>query len=297
MTCRPTRTAVSLLELLVVIAIIGVLLALLLPAIQRVRHAAMRTTCLNNLKQIGLASLGYHDAHGVFPPGVSVEKGRSPQPFLSWNARLLPFLERESLWQEILASFAKDRDFLNVPPHTHRSTIIATFACPADTRTLGTQIAGFGRNQVAFTAYLGNGGSNYIAKDGILFIDSHVCSADVKDGMSNTLLVGERPPSADGVLGWWYAGWGQSQDGSAEMVLGTREINVYESTCWRGPYSFGPGSITNQCDAFHFWSMHPGGGAHFLFADGSVHFLAYAAASVLPALATRAGGEAASLPD
>ncbi len=122
---------------------------------------------------------------------------------------------------------------------------------------------------------------------------------DITDGTSHTLMAGERPPSSDNSLGWWYAGTGQSQDGSADMVLGVNERCVsptYISQCPPGPYAFGPGRSSNPCDAFHYWSLHFGG-AHFLFADGSVHFLAYAAAPLMPALATRSGGEAVSPPD
>jgi len=82
------------------------------------------------------------------------------------------------------------------------------------------------------------------------------------------------------------------------MVLGAQELNVLPYTiapCLGGRYSYGPGEITNQCDIFHFWSMHAGG-ANFLFCDGSVRFLRYSAVSVLPALATRAGGEAVDVP-
>jgi prepilin-type processing-associated H-X9-DG protein len=83
------------------------------------------------------------------------------------------------------------------------------------------------------------------------------------------------------------------------MILGVREENVMPVTvgsCPPGTYSFGPGNFNNQCDMFHFWSPHSGGG-HFLFADGSVHFLSYSAAPILPALASRAGGEAVQVPD
>jgi prepilin-type processing-associated H-X9-DG protein len=122
--------------------------------------------------------------------------------------------------------------------------------------------------------------------------------AEVTDGASNTLMVGERPPSADLVAGWWYAGWGQDKDGSTDMVLGVRELNVrrhYPTDCPPGPYDFGPGRLSDPCSAFHFWSVHPGG-AHFLLVDGSVRFLRYPAAPLMPALATRAGGEAAAAP-
>jgi prepilin-type processing-associated H-X9-DG protein len=141
-------------------------------------------------------------------------------------------------------------------------------------------------------------GTDYRTVDGILFLDSRVRLADITDGTSGAVVCGERPPSADQQFGWLYAGMGQRNDGSADMVLGVRELNVSPivARCWGGPYEFSRGAVNNQCDLFHFWSLHPGG-ANFLFADGSVRFLSYSARDVLPALATRAGGEAVSLPD
>ncbi len=127
---------------------------------------------------------------------------------------------------------------------------------------------------------------------------SKVRFADIVDGTSNTLLAGERPPSPDFWFGWWYAGAGEAGTGAGDMVLGARELNVnastYTAACPVGPYSFKPGKIQEMCDVFHFWSLHDGG-ANFLFCDGSVRFLTYSADSILPALATRAGGEIVSL--
>jgi prepilin-type processing-associated H-X9-DG protein len=290
------RPAFTLVEALVVIAIVTILGALLLSAVQHSRASAYRIQCANNLRQIGLALMQYHDAHGALPPGCSYQNGKDPYPHLSWCARLLPFLEQDQLWQQTLIAFSEDRVFLDNPPHIGLTTVVAAFACPADSRTLTRT-----RHRPAFTAFLGIEGINQYTKDGTLFLDSRVSFAGVKDGTSNTLLVGERPPSATGSLGWWYAGWGQGKDGSAEMVLGVREWNVAPSwepwaiDCPTGPYHFRPGRLDNRCDAFHFWSLHPGG-AHFLYADGSVHFLSYDADAILPALATRAGGEVAGLP-
>lgn len=116
---------------------------------------------------------------------------------------------------------------------------------------------------------------------------------------SNTLLVGERPASADMQFGWWYAKTGQRFTDSAEMVLGMREQNVMPVTrgsCPPGTYSYAPGRLTDQCDMYHFWSPHLGG-TFFLFVDGSAHFLSYDAAAILPALASRGGGEAVTIPN
>jgi prepilin-type N-terminal cleavage/methylation domain-containing protein/prepilin-type processing-associated H-X9-DG protein len=288
-----SRHAFTLIELLVVIGIIAVLIGLTIPAVQKARATADRMVCSNNLKQIGLALYGHHDALGSFPPGVSSLSNFPNEPFISWNARLLPYLEQDNLWREVQAAYALDRNFLDIPPHVHRSTVVRVFSCPSDVRTLYPSTK-LGDLKVAFTAYLGVEGIDCEGSEGVLFIDSRVRVVDIKDGTSNTLAVGERPPSADERYGWWYAGWGQSQDGSCEMVLGVREINVSEPTCWQGPYEFGEGRVNNLCDLYHFWSLHSGG-ANFLFADGSVHFLPYSTARLMPALATRSGGEAVNL--
>lgn len=151
---------------------------------------------------------------------------------------------------------------------------------------------------MALTSYVGVEGLDYLTIDGCLYLDSRTRFGDISDGLSNTLLVGERPPSKDRRLGWLYAGTGQAFSGSAEMVLGVRELNVslQDSQCWVGPYEFSLGSFNNQCDLFHYWSPHANG-ANFLLADGSVHFLNYSMAALMPALASRAGGETANLDD
>lgn len=285
--------AYTLVELLVCIAIVSVLVGLLLPAIQKARSAVQRTTCANNLRQIGIALHGYHDSHQAFPPGVHGPLSL-PYPFMSWNTAILPHLDQDNLWNSICGAYLQDPNFLDIPPHVHRGTVVPIFACPGDPRSLAPAQKLL-PVEIAFTSYLGNEGTDYRREDGVLFLDSAIRMADVADGTSNTLLVGERPPSADEKLGWWYAGWGQSQDGSAEMVLGVSELNASYPECVRGPYRFGQGRIDNQCDCFHFWSLHAGGG-NFSLIDGSVHFLPYSAYAIMPALATRAGSEAQSVP-
>lgn len=283
----------TLVELLVVIAIMGTLLGLSLPAIHRVRASSYKVLCENNLRQIGVALQHYHDQNHALPSGISIDGGKSPMPFLGWTARLLPFLENSVVWDAIIDAFNKDKDFRHNPPHIHRSIVISSFTCPADGRTLTAHV----KFRVAFTAFLGVNGTDTAKKDGVLFLDSRVKFADVQDGLSNTVVVGERPPSANEVYGWWYAGWGQNQDGSGEMILGVREMNTsLGDACEPGPYHFRPGILSNQCDMLRFWSTHPSG-AHFLFGDGAVKFLSYGIDSILPALATRAGSEAVGVPD
>jgi len=288
---------VSLLELLVVVAIFGLLLALTLAGVQRTRATAARASCQNNLRQVGLALHSYHTAAGQFPPGVSGEGAKSQYPFLGWQGHLLPHIEQSALWDATVAAYKQTPDFLRVPPHVGLATPITFYACPMDTRTSSVQLVK-GATRVALTSYLGVEGTNAFRRDGMLFLNSTTRLADVTDGTSQTLLVGERPPSADLVLGWWYAGWGQDKDGEGDMLLGARTKNnrTWAADCPIGPYPFSAGKLDNQCDAFHFWSPHPGG-ANFVFADGSVRFLAYSADPIMPALATRAGGEAVSLPD
>jgi prepilin-type N-terminal cleavage/methylation domain-containing protein/prepilin-type processing-associated H-X9-DG protein len=293
------RCGLSLIELLVVIALIGLMIGLTLSAVQWVRASAVRTHCLNNARQLATALHNYHGTHQVFPPGHTSDTVPKTYHDLGWPARVLPFIEQQLLWGRVEEAFRVTPSGLPyTPPHDAiLATVIPLFCCPADQRVQSTQLAA-GTFPVAFTSYLGVVGIHQSRRDGVLYVDSAVRLGDITDGSSQTLLFGERPPSADFAFGWWYRGWGQQRDGSAEMVLGVRERNTIgvRYPCPAGPYAFGPGRFDNQCDMFHFWSPHTGG-AHFAFADGSVRFIRYSAEPIMAALATRAGGEAVSLPD
>ncbi len=294
-----TRSGFTLIEGLVVISIISALLALLLPAVQRARDAAARTQCSNNLHQIGLAIQQHHDSQKVFPVGMRWQNGKDPQRMASWLTQILPYIEQQALWKATQAAYRQTRKPINNPPHIGLSTVIPLFVCPADGRGFQQQVAQRERVAIALTSYLGVEGQNVETLDGILFRDSRVRIVDVTDGTSNTLLVGERPPSPDFQFGWWYAGAGQRFTGSCEMVLGVREKNLLRVTagsCPPGDYSYGPGSINDLCSMYHFWSPHSGG-AYFLFADGSVRYLRYDVEPLLPALASRQGGESLVVPD
>jgi prepilin-type N-terminal cleavage/methylation domain-containing protein/prepilin-type processing-associated H-X9-DG protein len=303
--------AFTLIELLVVIAIIGVLIALLLPAVQKVRDAANRTVCTNNLKQIGLALQMFHDNNDKFPPGYT----QSLQPpvvryqLLSWLGRILAYIDQGPL----NALMETDFDHVNYAfghPDVY-SRVIPTYKCPSDDRQYKAEAADR-ESAIGLTGYLGVSGTNLRANDGVLYYNSAVKIKDISDGLSNTLLVGERPPGYNMVFGWWYNGTGQwdfsvsnppKYSGSCAVLLGLAEINIKGNAnsspelllCPTGPYTFGPGSIQNPCDQFHYWSLHAGG-SNFLLCDGSVHFFAYAAAPVLAQMATRAGGEPVEVP-
>ncbi len=300
MVHRRRRTAMTLIEVIVVVAIIGVLFSLALPAIQRVRENAGRVECANNLRQIGMALHNYHDTLGAFPPG-HIKDTAKLYPRTGWQLHLLPFLEQLPLWQTAEAAFKQDSNAYDNPPHTGMETPLRLFACPVDSRVSVTQFTRGGTQPVALTSYLGVIGADLESRDGVLFSDSRIRLTDITDGTSNTLLVGERPPSPDFNWGWWYAGNGQKHTGSGDMILGVREIN-YEIFDWNlgefcppGPYHFVRGSLKNQCDLLHFWSLHSSG-ANFLSADGSVHFLPYSTDQIMPSLASRSGHEAVSLP-
>jgi prepilin-type N-terminal cleavage/methylation domain-containing protein/prepilin-type processing-associated H-X9-DG protein len=294
----PKRDAFTLIELLVVLAIIGILIALILPAVQAVRSAASRVQCANNLRNIGLAAHHYHDTKRSFPPGMRWQNGKDPMRMSSWLTQLLGFVEQQPLWNAGASAYQITSNPLQNPPHTPMATLVPVFLCPGDGRVAAVQFAPRDQINVALTSYLGVSGKDWSTQDGVLFRDSRVRVTDITDGTSNTLLAGERPPSADFQFGWWYAGAGQKFTGSADMILGALEQNVLSFTiapCPSGPYKYSPGSLGNPCDMFHFWSPHSGG-ANFLFSDGSARFISYGAAPVLPALASRASGETVDVP-
>jgi type II secretory pathway pseudopilin PulG len=297
-----------LIELLVVIAIIAVLVGLLLPAVQKVREAANRAKCENNLKQIALATLDYHGVYGRFPGNTQDEGGwdwnyQKNARSWSWLARLLPHLEQTNLYTNLKVgtnTFAQSAPYLTVG--------LQVFWCPSDDASglspslnranlQGQPIAnsnykGVTGDSWAYGTYVNNSGlgDGLTRGDGIFNRDNMdgtnvpVRIEMITDGTSNTFMVGEDVPMINAHCAWMYA------NGS----LGTCAIppNVMKNPANGQPYD----PYGDWPYIYSFRSQHTGG-LFFAMADGSVHFISDSIA--LPtyrALATIALGEVVSVP-
>jgi prepilin-type processing-associated H-X9-DG protein/prepilin-type N-terminal cleavage/methylation domain-containing protein len=306
MCSRRPRPAFTLVELLVVIAIVGLLIGLLLPAIQKTREAANRISCYNNLKQIGLALHQHQDVKGAFPPAhsydpsfISAMPGAQrpalpnglPQPgddywYISWMARILPYIDQDNLEKRINWNGWAWVNPAGPGPYVN-SEYIKHYRCPSDPvpKLFRAAIVTDDPEEksIAFTSYLGVNGTDQFQFDGCIFVNSHVSFSDIGDGASNTILVGERPPAWGGWGGWWFAGSGWPPFfGAADVVQGSNERMAVNGACTQNSQRsyFRAGKLDKDDDPFddphawHFWSFHSGG-ANFLFADGSVRFLRY----------------------
>ena len=271
----------TLIELLVVIAIIAVLIALLLPAVQQAREAARRTQCRNNMHQLGLALHNYHDTHNCFPPGVVQNRcdGTRPdntqrEPLWTFLAMILPFVDEAALYNACNFDLSAEVSAANT---TATRSQIAQFYCPSD-RSQGLS------GNCALTSYLATAGTSdsycrynhptyQASRCSILGASSRVRIRDVRDGTSNTLVIGE-------VAGVNAAGytceWASAND-------------VYNRTLRMTDSRHGINGRV-QPELCH-GSRHEGG-AFFLFGDGQVRFLSENIDStVYHALGTKAGNE------
>ncbi len=254
----------TLVELLVVIGIIGLLLALLLPAIQYARESARRTSCQNNLKQLGIALHNYQSAHGLFPAGTSNE--------WSWNAHLLPTIEESSLYARL--DFAYEP--FETPNTPFTDLIVPVLLCPSDPSSqLIHAPASMPGYWFSHTNYLGSLDSGTGSSRGMFGEYFPIRLAKVTDGTSKTLFVGERGVVAtDGnSYGWWV--WGPET-----LINPNKGIR--------------PGQTEDESSADHWWSHHANG-AQFLFVDGSVRFVPYTIDhQVFQSLGTKDGAEIVS---
>lgn len=312
-----SRRGVTLVEVLVTLSVSSLLLALLLPAVQRVRGAADRLSCQSNLRQIGIAVHNYETTTGRLPPAFQHRGFGTTDPNLQWPLLIAPYLERDANARMAAEDFRQFPDPIYPTPHRGLSVPLKPFSCPSDPRTAVawevTFVYSLAKPQptlvtvrLALNSYLGNGGSLTKQRDGVIVADGQLTLLNVLDGTSNTLLFGERPPPANLFYCWLYVGWGATgPNGNGEFasVMGARDPNPFaipgmNPACGPGPFPYREPTLntTPDCAMFQYWSLH-GGGANFAFCDGSVRFLSYSADPILAALATRAGSEVATVPD
>ncbi|MBN71257.1 MAG: prepilin-type cleavage/methylation domain-containing protein [Gimesia sp.] len=277
-----SKRGFTLIELLVVIAIIAILIALLLPAVQQAREAARRSTCKNNLKQLGLALHNYHDSHRVFPPGDvnagGYDSGWMPSgaPVRNFTAYmfLLPFIDQSAIYNEI--NFSLPTGNADGPPahggggyQTATERKIVVFLCPSDSHSPGPYTTTSGayavRNayrtsySVMYPTY--NMGTSYEAYNtkALKSAFGHNGAArirDIKDGTSNTMVMMETPLEKDSDLRGPF--W------SAYVATGAvsgsyRKMNQIDTS-------------TNRVIWYSPGSEHVGG-CHVLMGDGAVRFL------------------------
>jgi type II secretory pathway pseudopilin PulG len=285
-------------ELLIVIAIIGVLVALLLPAVQAARESARRMQCANNLKQIGLGLLNYEQQQQAFPPG-GLQSGKYGH---SWWVRIMPYIEEANVGSKFDAkgtSFGGITGWLgsNTTNRNLLSSIHFPFmSCPSSTLPTAATISGAA---IASPMYAGISGAydttfsgsaspvndagtrGYISSHGILVIRRTVAAAEVRDGLSNTIMVGEQSDwcidPASGALQHCEAScqhgfpMGPTADGTNRQFQVTTVLHPIGSRSWA---LLGVNGDRGQCHAnTPIQSAHPGG-AHVSVADGSVRFVA-----------------------
>lgn len=315
------RMAFTLIELLVVIAIIAILIALLVPAVQKVREAAARSQCQNNMKQIGVALHNYHGTMKRFPYGNT---NLSDSVRCNWAAHIFPYLElpyKETIISATGFQTGAGGQQLHQPGIRNDAignTFVAkVYICPSDGVTMSAD------GSVALGNYLAVNAPNTDQRDfqntsvqGVFTYQAHVITpspnnnpstagaqtaltapttmTSILDGTSNTLAVGERPAVPLSTDAGFCGAWVYSEIDSALGLPNTRQwcavTNGSGGSCPSGNQWF-QAPIGNQCDGNHYWSKHPGGG-NWLFADGTVRFLSYGiSTSIQAALATKAGGE------
>ncbi len=294
------RRAFTLIELLVVIAVIGILVALLLPAVQNARESARRTECKNNLKQLGLALHTYVDAFATFPPG-SVRRYSVGNPTgggtsqLSWLTRLLPYLDQKSIYKQV--NWNQEPGDQGATNTTLRNTRLGIFRCPSDGVNNGSDTTYGPTNYVACIGHTTDASEGYDLtqplqnKEGVMLIDSYTSMAFIRDGASNTMLLSECKVNDP-----WVVRYAGNAAGYTSCLTGTDPpVTMNNATGGRG-YSWffaesnqawtystqlppnDRATANHECEdlttkgVFAARSQHVGG-VHVLTCDGAIRFV------------------------
>jgi prepilin-type N-terminal cleavage/methylation domain-containing protein/prepilin-type processing-associated H-X9-DG protein len=271
------RKGFTLIELLVVIAIIAVLIGLLVPAVQKVREAAARIQCVNNLKQIALAAHNFHGTNSRFPAAVNLpgeenfgwpaapDKGK----WYGLHMALFPYYEQDNLRRNVVDNVPNPHNVNCVGPNSVGAQVVKILICPSDGAMLYPPVGQDGNLYFGLTSYGGCSGTSATTtnglqslKNGSFFMNSSVRFLDITDGTSNTLFFGERSrknlpatSSSQALGGWAWANFFAQEDNTMNTS--------------KPMESFGPSDPPN--DLNQFGSLHNGGLlANFAFADGSV---------------------------
>ncbi|HTN74650.1 MAG TPA: DUF1559 domain-containing protein [Pirellulaceae bacterium] len=285
------RGGFTLVELLVVIAIIGILVALLLPAVQAAREAARRTQCVNNMKQLGLALANYEVGLQTYPPGAFWAYDPANNPIKgSILLHILPFIEQQALYDQFdFKIFNLETQTTPQPFATLSGTLIAGYQCPSDDHPKkynGNALSNYGasrgptrvENNTAsacshpFTSFATNAYSDEVGNIPGVFSRMGVVSGvatkleQVRDGLSNTIFFGETRPKCSA---HFSQGWAKSNNGNGYC---TTIIPINYDSCDRTGTKPPCNRFDNWNTEVGFKSSHPGG-AHVLLGDGSVHFL------------------------
>ncbi|WP_299465403.1 DUF1559 domain-containing protein [uncultured Gimesia sp.] len=263
------KNGFTLIELLVVIAIIAILIALLLPAVQQAREAARRSSCKNNLKQIGIAMHNYHDVHRTLPPGYLDDDPAANvtnHNLLGWGTFILPYIEQSALYNSIGTVGGFDNNWTTISDMITPSATVKTpyskvalsaYICPSDPMGgINTDVGNYGKSN-----YTGVAGNTYKSSGttkptGSFYDNSNVSFRDYRDGLSNTIIIGER--------------------GTAGAKNGTLWIGNYSDAAYYTQNAIATNSayygINGVAGSWNFTSSHTGG-VHFLLGDGAVRFL------------------------
>ncbi|HLN33434.1 MAG TPA: DUF1559 domain-containing protein [Gemmataceae bacterium] len=291
------RPGFTLIELLVVIAVMAILVGLLIPAVQKVRAAADRARCLNNLKQIGLALHGYHDTQGGFPPAVTSNVHGDPVAstiLVSWIPYILPYIEQGSLYEQYNFQVRFDNPLNDTGVNQAR---IGLLVCPS------SPAQGLAVNRRAITDYAAACGLNRSFSPnpfldpnppvdptffGVLGQNASRKISEITDGTSNTVMVAEDAGRTQS----WQMGTYMGPAANADPAWADAEMTRLLIAGFNPVTNAQPGPCAVNCtNNGEVYSFHQGG-ANVLFADGSVHLLsANLDLNIMVALITRNGGE------